>query len=69
MTVNELITQLQNFDPDLEVKCMTVESDWIWDGECSVEVDKGAWQDVGGVELVGCMIKIYSNLDDVGRYF
>lgn len=39
MKVHELITRLQNFDMDLDVKCLHADTDWGFDGESSFEFD------------------------------
>ena len=39
MKVKELMVILSNYDPDCQVEVFKSESEWIWDGECSVEKD------------------------------
>lgn len=69
MKIHELITQLQNFDSDLEVQVLGKFSDWGFDGESSYEFDSSEWFGVGGTEKVVYsgenVIRIYVSRDDL----
>lgn len=51
MKVSELITQLQNFDGDMEVQCLGKSTDWGFDGDSSYEYNTCEWFDVLGVDI------------------
>ena len=39
MKVKELMALLSDYDPDCQVDVLKSESEWIWDGENSIEKD------------------------------
>ena len=39
MKVKELMALLSDYDPDCQVYVLKSESEWIWDGENSIEKD------------------------------
>ena len=60
MKLHELLSRLAAFDPECEVVALRVETDWQFNGEYSIPVEKAEWasnfavsQDSSGVVKIG----------------
>jgi len=58
MQLHKLLDALSSFDPETEVKVLTVHTDWAWDGENSIPYDNADWDTHFSITFADDIIKI-----------